>query len=769
MKNRLFDKNEYKKLFSKKGMLRKIASYGIKGALVTAALLIIVYLLLIPRPEIELNVSGAFSYEGEKSIENFSFNVDTGEFNIVTDNGHKWNSEISGEKAEEDEIARGINRIMMQSQLAIRYADEDSRIYIGTSYINALSGGDIPLDAKKEGNRVLAEYNFLTGSREDGLYISIPVEYEFKDDSLKVTVLTDQIKENKEYKLIEISLLPYFGAASADEDGYILIPDGSGALIDFGDTKTHNQQWYEFVYGRDPALSTSFKSGAKEMVRLPVLGMKKSDSAFLAIVEEGDALCSITVNTAEYNSSMNYAFFSYRYREFDTIVLSEMGWNERRIPYVSGTSNSNLPFTVRYIFLNGEDADYSGMALAHRNYLTQKYDLEEKEKLDYVPFFIDAYMSIRRVQPVLGLPRDTTVPLTTFEELSAMVDTFSRGGIDEVIVKINGWTDGGPFYKPPDKVSFENSIGGFRGFRRMANIYEDNEHISFFPAVDLINGYRDGNRFISILQGNRNITGALSRQSNFLMSTGRRNPRQASWHLITPSYSYGLMGEFLDSYDRVTDLGINAIALDGYGEKIYSDNYNSFLNSIASRTPMDRQSVRYLWQEIMRKSSVSAGKVMVTGGNQYAIPFADYIIGVPMNSSRLKISSRDVPYYQILTSGLVDTASTPVNFSIDNDEFYLRCLETGTFPMYTFFARESSMVKNTRLNHLYNGEYRLWTDFALEKYEEYNEAYSMIMNSKIIKHERTTDNKSLTVYENGVAIEIDYNTKTFEIYEGWED
>jgi len=765
MKHKIFDKNKYKKLFTKQGMLRKVVYFLNRIVLAVITFSVIFYLASIPRPDIDFFEFEDFSYEGEKIIERFSFNKDTGEFYVMTNNGKSWKSESDSKEASEDEIARGINRIMMQSQLSIRYVDNDSRVYIATSHVNALSGGDLLLGAEINGNKVSATYNFLTGREAEGLFISIPIEYEFSDNSLKVNIATDEIEENDQYKLIEISLLPYFGAASADDEGYIFIPDGSGALIDFNDSRTYGQEWYEYIYGRDLALKVNVQTGVKETVRLPVYGIKRGESAFLAIVEEGDALCSITVNTQGYNSEKSTAYFSYRFREFDTIVLSEMGWNERRIPFVSKTSNSQRPFTVRYIFLENQDANYTGMALAHRNYLIQKYDLKSNKESNNVPFLMDVYMSIRRVQPFLGLPRDTTVPLTTFDDLSAMIDTFKEGGIEELLVKINGWTRGGPFHKPADKVSFENSIGGYRGFRDMATEYSD-DLVAFFPSIDLINGYKSGNRFISILQGNRDITGALSLQNKFLMSTGRRNPRLPSWHLITPSYSYGLMTEFLDSYHKITELGIEGIALDEYGDKLYSDNYDSILNNIVSRVPMDRQSVIYLWQEIMKKSSQTAGKIMLTGGNQYAIPYADYIIGVPMGSSQLTITSRDIPYYQILTSGIVKIASTPVNFSTDTDEFYLRCLETGVLPIYSFFAEESSLVKNTRLNHLYNGEYTLWSDIALEKYHEFYEAYSKIGNSGIIHHQRTNDGKSITEYDNGITIMIDYETKTYKLFDG---
>ena len=43
----------------------------------------------------------------------------------------------------------------------------------------------------------------------------------------------DEIKEGKEYSIVAIHLLPSFAAADWNDEGYMLVPDGSGALIGY--------------------------------------------------------------------------------------------------------------------------------------------------------------------------------------------------------------------------------------------------------------------------------------------------------------------------------------------------------------------------------------------------------------------------------------------------------------------------------------------------------------------------------------------------------
>lgn len=756
--------NEYNKLMKIPGWLKFAVKLTIILLCFVLVFNLVFYFISIPRFDVSINNTAKSNYDGKKTIEKFDFNLDNGDFRIDTNGGSTFLSNLDIQTSKNDEIAKGINRITMTSQIVIKYVDKDSRTYIATSFANALSNGDKNLSATKNGDTIKAEYKFVTGKSSEKLTIDIPVEYTIGKGSLDVKIITDKIKENSEYRLLEISLLPYLGAASKDEEGYILVPDGSGALISFNNSNSGAKEFNGMIYGRDPSLKTKMITNVTEDIKLPIFGIKHKNSAMLAIVDQGDALCSITAQTKGISSTWNFAYFTYRFREYDTISLNEMGWNERNIPYVSKLPNSLLPFAVKYYFLDNEDADYVGMAKIHRDYLIKKenINISNKTKTNDVPFIMDVNMSVRRVKPVLGLPSNVVEPLTTFDDLQNILTAFRKAGAKQMIVKMNGFLPGGPYYKIPAKVDFERQIGGENGFKALAQYISKAGDIELYPSTEFINGYVNGNGFISFLQGNRDITGALSMQYQFLRSTGTKNLRKSPWNLITPSYSIGLLNRYLQSYSTITKNGINGIALDGYGNELYADRYESVLNKIVSRTPLDRQSVMSTWVKGLTLAKEKAGKLLVSGGNGYSIPVADYIINAPMKSSEYKIESMSVPYYQILTSGIVNIASTPVNFSSDSDRFYLDCLSTGTFPMYSLFSKESSLVKNTDLNYLYNGQYNQWIEIAMKNYLLYYPAYKAINGASIIDYKKI-DDKSTTTFNNGVTINIDYKNKSYSI------
>lgn len=64
-------------------------------------------------------------------------------------------------------------------------------------------------------------------------------------------------------------LLPYFGAAGAGEQGYMLVPGGSGALIELNNGKTNLEPYEtELLYGED-LLFEEAPQGAENGCPLP--------------------------------------------------------------------------------------------------------------------------------------------------------------------------------------------------------------------------------------------------------------------------------------------------------------------------------------------------------------------------------------------------------------------------------------------------------------------------------------------------------------------
>ncbi len=116
------------------------------------------------------------------------------------------------------------------------------------------------------------------------------MEYTLTEDAFQASVLTSRIQEEKDsYRMYSVTLLPYFGAGSSEDEGYMFVPDGSGALIRFNNGQ---QRMGEYSQGplrpgrRHRAESTG---PVTQNALLPVFGVKRGENGFAAIITEGEA------------------------------------------------------------------------------------------------------------------------------------------------------------------------------------------------------------------------------------------------------------------------------------------------------------------------------------------------------------------------------------------------------------------------------------------------------------------------------------------------
>ena len=236
-----------------------------------------------------------------------------------------------------------------------------------------------------------------------------------KDGTLNVRLPANSIRYDETLFTLEyVSPLAYFGAGDMREEGYIFYPDGSGALFDFDelyneDVKT-KVSWTGKVYGQDYAYY-QISGQHQSAIRLPVYGLISSTSeviwqyddwgtvtgmttestrgGFFAILEEGDALANIAVDTGAARHNYASVFTTYYPRPKDAYEISGAS--------VSSGSGDNLwtvvsdrkytgSYRTKIIMLTDEkignalvdegklDSFYSavswvGMALAYRDYL----------------------------------------------------------------------------------------------------------------------------------------------------------------------------------------------------------------------------------------------------------------------------------------------------------------------------------------------------------------------------------------------------------------
>ncbi|TYP79822.1 DUF5696 domain-containing protein [Paenibacillus methanolicus] len=581
---------------------------------------------------------------------------------------------------------------------------------------------------------------------------TVPIEYELDGAELRVRIAASEVTDTPAFPIQSIKLLEMFGAAGAAEQGYMFIPDGSGALIYLNNGKTSALPYDMPVYGNDRTLLAKENEGAQPpepaTPRFPVYGMKKGDHAFLAMIEEGDAIASVHADISGRVNVYNraYAEFLIKPMEMFTYRVGAVAKNSPLFPEMFGGE-----IEIRYAFLSGADSDYSGMANYYRGALVRQGKLKPMQGELTSPFILELAGAIDVRKTILGVPYSSSEALTTFKQARSLLERLKAKRVDHIKLRYSGWFNGGIDHDYPDDVEIERALGGAKGFGQL-NAYAGENGIKLYPDVALQRVSRGGEGFKPSRDG-----------AAFLFREGIRQMRRdpvttnkdgTDYYVLSPKKLTGLVDDFLKDFRQ---LGTGGLSLRDLGEDVNS--------TVSSRATLDRQASASLVAQSAAELAEEAGKLMVSGGNGIVLPYADTVVHAPLAGSRLYLADEDVPFYEMVVHGFVDYAGAPVNLSRDQDyaSNLLKSLETGASLYVLWFYGDPAAVRGTDFNDLYAAHYSNWFEEAIRAYHELNEAVGDVRLQPIVKHEKLADNVYRTTYERGKRVTVNYNAQAVTI------
>ena len=207
---------------------------------------------------------------------------------------------------------------------------------------------------------------------------NITVNYKLDGNKLVVDIPFDEILYKHAYPIVQLSVLPYFGAAGTSDEGFIFVPEGGGSIIDFNNGKTKQNGYYADVYGWDWA--SDRKAVIKETrVAYPVFGESFGDSSFISIMENGSEYAGVTAEISGKLASYNYVRADYKMIHGEQFEVSQRNTSAQY------SYEANLPkgerITQVYAFV--DSPSYVDMAIEYRNYLFAKEKrIKEKDKVN---------------------------------------------------------------------------------------------------------------------------------------------------------------------------------------------------------------------------------------------------------------------------------------------------------------------------------------------------------------------------------------------------
>ena len=93
-------------------------------------------------------------------------------------------------------------------------------------------------------------------------------------------------------KLHTLMFYHFFGTGNLADEGFTIIPDGTGIYIDHNNGKYETTPYDKRIYGSDYSVGTAMKEKPEEqeVIKLPMYGYSKNNLGFINTVTSGDSM-----------------------------------------------------------------------------------------------------------------------------------------------------------------------------------------------------------------------------------------------------------------------------------------------------------------------------------------------------------------------------------------------------------------------------------------------------------------------------------------------
>ena len=683
------------------------------------------------------------SYEGFKSVRasgalSLHFNEKSGAVIIRNgENGSEWRT--TSENFDMDESIKPNIKMNYDSQLIIKYADQSGNIYELSSAAFCVKKGGLTSEKITDGVR--ASYYFPKCK------ITVPVDYTLNGNEFTASVIIKDIKEeDSSYRLTGWALLPYFNAGGKQENGFLFVPDGCGAIINFNNGKSAYKTYKQYIYGRDGAIDITAASGHTENALLPVFGTSAPKGSSVAVITSGESRCSVNARVTSATEGYNSVYTEFIYRDSTMASFNDKSWNKKEVRVFENSAPELDKLSVTY-FLLDPAAGYTDMALCYQNYLVKSGVLNEKTTKGYYPLFVNAYGSVNAVKHILGFPVKSEIALTKYTDAVNILKELKAAGADSTVLKYNSWIKGGPEGKIPLKAAASGVLGGKSGLKKLTGYLKDNGINGYFD-INITDMYKSRLGYIKTMDSAKMLNQSPVIKYQYSLSTLQKKETDAFWYLLNPVKVNKAASKIAASLKK------SGVSCDTLGTQLYSS-YNE--------KGMDRVSAQALFEKSLEELKNSAGSMLLSAPNAYALKYADEISSLPTQSSGYGITDYAVPFYQTVIHGFIPYAMEPANKTGDFEKSVLTALETGSSLQLEVIARNSDKIDNTQFYTLYADMYGEWTEKAAKAYKEISGVLKSVSNAKIKEHTVLSDGVRRTAYDNGVTVTVNYNDSEAEV------
>ena len=593
------------------------------------------------------------------------------------------------------------------------------------------------------------DMELVAGSKEsENAVFNVSVYYRLDGGDFLVEVPYEEIRYRASFPITYITVLPMFGAAGAEVEGAMLVPEGGGALIRYNNGKLSQNSYYANLYGWD------YGSERREVVSetrnaFPVFGMTRDSGSFLCFIEGAQSYAGIQADIAMRNHSYNWVCAKYNVLHSDRYNVSA---KTARLVYMFESEIPHDTIIQRYRFIDSDDIGV--MAGVYGDYLRSQYPALKDAQLDAdMPVSIELLGAIDKRVVKFGLPVKSTVATTTFDQARELLTTFQKAEIKNMSVRFSGWSNGGVSQKVLSSVNVVSALGGENGMKQLITSAKSKNIPLYFDGITCF-AYRSGilQGFVPFQNAARFTTREQIKLYPYSPVWYQSDDFQEPYYLVQPSFAKEKTDNLIASLVKASAYGV---AFRDIGNLLSAD-YNP-------RNTTTREEVKQMNLDTVQSARKQGQHIMVKEGNDYILPYADLITDMDLSGIRYSILDEMVPFYQMAIHGAVSYTGRPLTTCSDAQEELLRCAEYGAGLNYTFMQEDGSILQDTVYSGYYGASFDMAGETALATIARYQKDMAGLNSIRMTGHKTVKENVTASYYEDGTCVLVNYGTEPAEV------
>lgn len=602
----------------------------------------------------------------------------------------------------------------------------------------------------------------ISDSNAMGLSVTFTEPAQFKivaeatldGDDFVFRVPTQQmVSGNSYYTIQNIKVLPNFGAAASKEyeDGYILVPDGAGALFKFNTFNMAVPDYIRPVYNNNSLADYYFAPEYGEELMMPVFGMtygtmENASHGFLGIIEKGAETSYINVKLAstakDSASSYNKAYASFDAAQYSNVKVYGP-YSDNKASYLVDTGVLDVDYTIRYKLFPG-NVSYFDMAKTYQEYLMKQGNITKLSYPDKAKVYMDFLGTISLTKRFLGIPYQSSYSMTTYKELSDIIKDLPDVNM---ALQYTGFFNGGFENKLNNRAELTSANGSKEELKELRNLAGERKADMFF-VVSLSKVYDKGNGFRAKTHAVYDYSNSPATMYRYLPSLGILDGFTGFdvnyFYLLSPRYIDGVVNKFLESAKGYDKLAISDLA-----------HYN--MADYRFKKKVSVYEAGRIAEDSLKKLSESH-ELSLENPMMKNVLYGSYAEDISRESSDYASFYITIPFRQLVMNGLVQVTTENVNMSSENPAYYvLQSVELGVYPKFTLSAKSDDILQETAYSYYYATEYQKQKDTIQKVYSQCKNAWEKIGTMEITGHKILSDNVFCTEYASGARVITNYN------------